>query len=267
MAGAAAVILPLSHWAKPTRVAAMNLSTVKLALCALILASLAGCADKELLPSESAKLDYEKARHFIDEEDYEHANRFLEHYATKHPYSSYAVQAELLRAYAAYKNREFILSETLSKQFVERHPRHPDVDYAKYLLGLSYYKQVGSEDRDQTSTKLAISAFETVIREHPKSEYAKDSAVRLQGLYNKLSAHELTVGKYYFDKERYVAAANRFKVVLDKYQTTPAIEEALYYLAASYARLGIKNSAREIAILLRHNYPNSDWSSKAEDFL
>lgn len=228
---------------------------------------LQACSDKELPPAESAKADYEKAKYYLDIGNYQEANLFLENFSKNHPYSSYAVQAELLRAFAAYKNGEHILSETLSKQFVERHPRHPDVDYAKYMLAMSYYKQVVSDDRDQTPTKLAISAFETLIREHPKSAYAKESANHLQGLYNKLANHELAVGKYYFDKELYVASANRFKVILGKFQTTPAIEEALYYLAASYAKLGIKNSAREIAILLRHNYPRSEWSSMAEAFL
>jgi len=239
----------------------------QIAIVLIALLTLTGCASKDLTPSESANVDYEKAKHLLDIGDYGRANLFLESFATKHPYSQYAVQAELLRAFAAYKNKEYILSETLSKQFAERHPRHPNVDYAKYLLALSHYKQVAREDRDQSATRLAIDAFEKLIKEHPDSEYAKDSASRLQGLYNKLANHELTVGKYYFDKERYVASANRFTVILEKYQTTPAIEEALYYLAASYAKLGIRSSAREMAILLRHNYPKSEWSSKAKKFL
>lgn len=160
----------------------MNFSILKAAICILILASLAACAGKELTPSESAKLDYEKARHLIDEGDFDGANRFLEKFSAKHPYSSYAVQAELLRTYAAYKNHEYILSETLAKQFAERHPRHPDIAYARYILAMSYFKQVGDQDRDQTSTKLAIDAFEVVIKEYPKSDYATDSAARLQGL-------------------------------------------------------------------------------------
>jgi len=239
----------------------------KIALCFTLLLLLSACAEKKFEPAESAKIDYEKAKALLDDGDYDGANRFLENFSTNHPYSQYAVQGELIRIFAAYKNSEYILSETLSKQFVERHPRHPDVAYAKYLLAMSHYKQISNEDRDQTQTSLAIDAFKRVIKEHPRGEYAKDASSRLQYLYNKLSAHELTVGKYYFDKERYVAAANRFQVVLDKYQTTPAIEEALYYLAASFAKLGIKSSAREMAILLRHNFPKSEWSSKAEEFL
>ena len=232
-----------------------------------LLALLTGCSGKDLSPSESAKADYEKGRSMIEKGDYTNAHIFLEKFSGEHPYSKYATPAELLRLFAAYKGKEYILSETLSERFVEQHPRHPDVAYAKYLLAMSHYKQVASEDRDQTQTRLSIDAFKRVIKEHPGSNYAKDSANRLQNLYNKLSAHELTVGKYYYDKERYVAAANRFKVVLDRYQTTPSIEEALYYLAAAYDKLGIKTTAREMAILLRHNYPKSEWSDKAEDFL
>ena len=236
-------------------------------LCFTALILLSACAEKELPPAESAKIDYEKAKALLEDGDYGGANRFLENYSANHPYSQYAVQAELIRVFAAYKATEYILSETLSKQFVERHPRHPDIAYAKYLLGMSHYKQISNEDHDQTQTSLAIDALKSVIKEHPRSDYAKDASSRLQYLYNKLSSHELTVGKYYFDKERYVAAANRFQVILDKYQTTPAIEEALYYLAASFARLGIKSSAREMAILLRHNFPKSEWSSKVKEFL
>jgi outer membrane protein assembly factor BamD len=239
----------------------------KFIICLTVIFILAGCSGKELLPSESAKLDYEKGKRLLDNGDYANANLFLENFTANHPYSQYAVQAELLRAFAAYKEGEYILSETLLQEFVKRHPRHPDVAYAEYLLAMSHYKQVSNEDRDQTATKLSIHAFEELIKNHPGSSYAKDAAPRMQNLYNKLSSHELTVGKYYFDKERYVAAVTRFQIVLEKYQTTPAIEEALYYLAASYAKLGISESAREIAILLRHNYPKSEWSNKAKDFI
>jgi outer membrane protein assembly factor BamD len=228
---------------------------------------LASCAGTELLPSESAKQDYEKAKAMLDNGDYDKASLFLESFSAQHPYSQYAVQAELLRAFAAYKIPEYILAETLSEQFVKRHPRHPDVAYAKYLLAMSHFRQITNIEHDQTQTRLSIEAFERLLKEDPRSNYAKDGAARLQSLYNMLASHELTVGKYYFNKERYVAALNRFQGIVKKHQTTPAIEEALYYLAASYAKLGISAGARDSAILLRHNYPKSEWSSKAAEFL
>ena len=228
---------------------------------------LASCAGTELLPSESAKLDYEKAKDLLDSGRYPEANLFLENFSAEHPYSQYAVQAELLRTFAAYKAGEYILAETLSGRFVERHPRHPDVAYARYLLAMSHFRQITNVEHDQTQTRLAIEAFKRLLKENPRSSYAKDGATRLQRLYNMLASHELTVGKFYFDKERYVAALNRFQGIVKKHQTTPAIEETLYYLAASYAKLGISASARDTAILLRHNYPKSEWSSKAAEFL
>jgi len=228
---------------------------------------MAACSGKELPPAESAKIDYEKAKSLLEDGDYERANLFLENFSAQHPYSQYAVQAELLRTFAAYKANEYILAETLSEQFIKRHPRHPDIAYAKYLLAMSHFKQITNIEHDQTHTKLAIDAFKRLLKENAESSYAKDGASRLQNLYNMLASHELTVGKFYFQKERYVAALNRFQTVIKKHQTTPSIEEALYYLAASYAKLGISASARDSALLLRHNYPNSEWSSKAAEFL
>lgn len=234
---------------------------------ALSILLLAGCTSKDTTPSESAKADYDKARGMLDNGYYDRASLFLGDFAANHPYSQYAVQAELLRAFAAYKAGEHILAETLSESFIDNHPRHPDVPYAKYLLAMSHFKQVNKPAADQAPTRRAIDAFERLMKEHPNSSYAKDAAPRLQGLYNRLASHEMHIAHYYFNKKLYVAAAGRFQTVVEKYQTTPSIEEALYYLAASYAALNIHQSARETAILLRHNYPKGKWSAEAKTFL
>ncbi|HKJ83208.1 MAG TPA: outer membrane protein assembly factor BamD [Mariprofundaceae bacterium] len=215
----------------------------------------------------TAEGDYKYAKHLLDKGSYSKANTFLQDYGTKHPYSKYAVQAELLRTFAAYKGQQYVLSETLADEFIRRHPRHPDVDYAQYMLAMSQYRQMLKPERDQTETYAAIKSFKKLLSSYPDSVYAKEGAHHLQILYNHLGAHELDVGKFYFDRGRYVAAANRFQVVLDKYQTTPSIEEALYYLAASYVKLGVMNNARDTVKLLRYNYPKSDWSHKAADLL
>ncbi len=215
----------------------------------------------------TAKEDYAYAQHLLDDGIYDRANMYLEEFNARHPYSHYSIQAELLRIFAAYKNGEYILSETLSNRFIDRHPRHPNVDYAKYMLGMSYYHQITKAERDSTQTQNAIHAFNRLIKEHPSSSYAKDGASRLQLLYNRLAAHELAIGMHYYDRERYVAAANRFQYIVDHYEITPSIEEALYYLASSYDKMGLHDEARDIATLLRYNYPNSEWSGEASEFL
>ncbi|RMH62290.1 MAG: outer membrane protein assembly factor BamD [Zetaproteobacteria bacterium] len=234
-------------------------------LLALVLA-LASCAS-DMDHRGTAAEDYAYAKHLLDEGAYERANMYLEHFDEHHPYSHYSIQAELLRIFAAYKNKEYILSETLSQRFIDRHPRHPDVDYAKYMLGMSYYHEIHKVERDATQTQQAIKAFSRLIREHPRSSYAKDAAARLQSLYDKLAAHELAIGKYYFDRERYVAAANRFEYLVRHYASTSSIEEALYYLAASYARLGLKAQARDFVTLLRHNFPHGEWTHQSDKLL
>jgi len=233
-------------------------------LTLLLVLAANGCSKEPPSASESAKADYDKAKAMIDDGSFGKANLYLEHYTTNHPYSAYAPRAEILRIYAAYRNSEYVLSETLSTHFIQSHPRHPDVAYARYLEAMSNAKQAGNAERDTAPIKRAIESFSKLIKDYPDSIYSKDVLPRIQQLRNKLAKRELIVGKYYFDNARFVAAANRFKVILDEYQTSPVIEEALYYLSSSYHELHIDTSAHEIAVLLRHNYPNSKWSAKVE---
>jgi len=237
-----------------------------LSIC-LIATVMTGCAGKEKPFENDAQRAYEAAKHQVTTSDYAGATMALEHFSSKYPYSKFAIQAELLRIFAAYKDDEFVLSEVLSQRFIDLHPGHVNVDYAMYMLAMSQYKQRASAEKDPSQNKAAIKSFKKLIREHPDSSYAKQGKMYLQSLYNSLAKHELTIGKFYFDRDRYVAAANRFQQVIQHYQTTPSIEEALYYLASSYAKMDMKTDASQTAQLLQHNYPHSSWSSKAERFL
>lgn len=243
------------------------MTTRLLSLISLIsLLLFSGCASDDAFINEAEK-EYQAAKEKINKGQYNAATFDLEKFSSNFPYSSYATKGELLRIFASYKGKEYHLTETLSNSFVERHPKHPHVDYAKYMLAMGHYMQRGSKEHDTTHNRLAIKAFQRLLKEHPGSQYAKDGRARLLSLHTAIAKHELTIGKFYFDRERYVAAANRFQKVIREYQTTNAIEESLYYLAATYAEMGLVKDARQTSILLRHNYPNSDWSSKAQRFL
>jgi len=233
----------------------------------LMIGLISGCASNEKDFTKDPELAYTAAKKLVHDESYGIAAKRLDKFSRNFPYSQYAIPAELLRIYAAYKDSEVILSETLSKRFIDQHPKHDDVDYAKYILAMSYYKQRNPADRDISMNKSAIAAFERLIKEHPQSEYAADGKKHLQSLYNTLAKHELIIGKYYFDHDRFVASANRFQELLRLYQTTPSIEEALYYLSASYAKMGLRKDARQTATILQHNYPDSSWSTKAASYL
>jgi len=246
----------------------MNLNLSKLILIILSIALVTGCANKhEEKTMSGAQREYEAAKKLLDKGSYGIVAMNLEKFSANYPYSKYASQAEQMRMFAAYKDAQYILSETLSKKFIERHPTHANVDYAKYMLAMSFYKQRSSAEKDATMNQSAIDTFKRLLKEHPDSAYAKDGQSRLQSLYNTLAEHELNIGKYYYKKDRFVAAANRFQQVVRLYQTTPAIEESLYYLAASYANMAMSTDARQTALLLRHNYPNSAWSAKVKRYL
>ncbi len=231
----------------------------------VLLALLGGCASDQY--KDTTQNEYDKIKERIDKGEYSAAAWDLEQFKIKHPYSRYAIQSELLRIFAAYKANELDSAEMLSLRFIDQHPRHPNIDYAKYMLAMSYFKHRGDAKHDPTQNQEAIDAFKRLIKEHPDSTYAEDGKSRLQTLYNTLADYELHVGKYYYDRDLFLAAANRFQEVVKRYQTTPAIEEALYYLASSYAKMGMKTDARQSAMLLQHNYPKSSWSQKVAPFL
>jgi len=245
----------------------MTKNLTRILLFSLLLTLVAGCATEDKAFKSDAQRAYEAAKARMNKGHYAEVAMSLEKFGANYPYSKYAIQAELLRIFAAYKDSEYVLSETLSKQFIDRHPKHPNADYAKYMHAMSLYKQRSPAEKDATMNRLAIDAFKRLLKEHPNSAYAKDGRSRLQSLYNTLAKHELAVGKFYYGKDRYVAAANRFQQVVRLYQTTPSIEPSLYYLAASYDKMGMKRDARDTAILLRHNYPNSSWSAKVKSYL
>jgi len=238
-----------------------------LLLLIVTMSLITGCGKEEITASESAKEDFIKAKEYIDAGSFAQANLFLEKFSNKHPYSQHIADAELLRIYAAFKDEEYILSETLSTRFISQHPNHPDISYAQYMLGMSLLKQTSASQRNPVPTQLAVTAFKKLIQHYPKSPYISEAKVHLQNLRNKLAEHELYIGKFYFNNERFVAATNRFQGIVKQYQTSPAIEEALYYLAASFSALQLRDNARDSAILLRHNYPKSEWSEKAAAFL
>ncbi len=233
---------------------------------ALVALLLAGCADHKATLSEQAELDYNKGKEMVEGQRFAEAAIFLEKFSTKHPYSKYAAPAELLRVYAAYMDSESVLSEVLAKRFLDKHPAHPNRDYAMYMLAMSHYKERATPERDPTHITKAMETFRRLIKAYPKSAYAADGRARLQQLSNELASHELTVARYYYNHDRLVAAANRLQWIIQHYQTSPQIEETLYLLASCYHTMHLDGDAQQVAQLLTTNYPNGSWSARAADW-
>lgn len=186
------------------------------------------------------------------------AELFLE-VERQHPYSIWATKAQLMSAYAYYSETNYEDAVLALDRFIQLHPGNRDIAYAYYLKGLSYYEQIVDVGRDQRTTELALASLEDVVRRYPESKYSRDAKLKLDLTYDHLAGKEMEIGRFYLNRGNYLAAINRFRNVVDNYQTTTHVPEALYRISASYIALGIKPEATQSAAVLGYNYPGSEW--------
>jgi outer membrane protein assembly factor BamD len=177
----------------------------------------------------------------------------------QHPYSQWATRGQIMAAYALYRANEYDQAIDAARRFIDLHPGHKDVPYAYYLVGIAYYDRISDVGRDQKMTELAYKAFDELVRRFPDSTYGRDARLKSELAEDHLAGKEMDVGRYYQRQGKFVAAANRFKSVVDDYQTTTHVEEALHRLTEVYLALGVREEAVKSAAVLGHNYPASAW--------
>ncbi len=177
----------------------------------------------------------------------------------QHPYSVWATKAQLMAAYAKYQNQDYDDAVIALDRFIQLHPGNRDVSYAYYLKALAYYRQITDVGRDQSITEDALVAFQDLVRRFPNSRYARDARHKIDLVFDHLAGKEMDVGRYYQQRGDYLAAINRFKIVVDKFDTTTHVPEALHRLIESYTAIGLDENARKVAAVLGYNYPGSAW--------
>ncbi len=236
-----------------------------LALVAALLigATLAACSGRNKVKDtyiEGTVEDlYNRGTDLLLAKEYKKAATFFNEVDRQHPYSSWAARAQLMSAYSYYKAGEFTTATATLNRFIRLHPGFRDVAYAFYLRGLIEFDQVRDVLHDQSHTAKAVSGFQAVVRRFPNSRYARDARRKLVILEDHAAAYQLAIGRYYQRRRQHLAAINRFKVVVEKYQTTRQVPEALHRMAESYSALGVKPEARRMAAVLGYNYPASKW--------
>lgn len=206
---------------------------------------------------------YNDAMSKMDAGEYHKAAKQFDEVERQHPYSPWAINAQLMTAYAYYEGNEYDDAIVAANRFIELNPANPDVAYAYYLKGLSYYERISSVDRDQDMTEQARKTFEELIARFPDSQYARDARLKLDLTVDHLAGKEMEIGRYYLRQRYYLAAINRFKTVVERYQTTTHVPEALLRLTEAYTALGMREEARKSAAVLGHNYPDSEWYADA----
>ena len=180
-----------------------------------------------------------------------------------YPQSAWAPKSALMAAYAYYSQDYYFDTIAELERFLKIYPKHKNLDYAYYLLGLSYYEQIVDETKDLESILKAKEYFSIVIENFPNTEYAIDSDFKVSLINDILAAKEIYIGRYYLEKKKWIPAINRFRTVVDNYDTTIYTEEALHRLVEVYYTIGLTEEAKKYAQLLGYNYQSSKWYEKS----
>ena len=180
-----------------------------------------------------------------------------------YPQSEWAPKSSLMAAYAYYSQDYYLDSIAELERFKKVYPKHKDLDYANYLLAICYYEQIVDEKKDLNSIKNAKAHFNFLITNYPNSEYSLDAEFKIDYINEILASKEMYVGRYYFNKKKWIPAINRFRIVVDDYNTSIYVEEALYRLVEIYYILGLDQEAQKYAAILGYNYNSSKWYEKS----
>ena len=176
-----------------------------------------------------------------------------------YPQSIWASRSTLMAAYAYYSQLYFDDSIYELERFLKKYNNHPNTDYAYYLLALCHYNQIQNEKKDLGEIVKARDYFSLIIKDYPNTEFAEDSNFKLELIHEILASKELYIANYYLDREKWIPAMNRFKKIVNDYDTTIFIEEALYRLVELNYKLGLEDEAKKYTSLLGYNYQSSDW--------
>lgn len=241
-------------------------------LCLLALFGAAGCASKKdelngapgttdttVEKQEPVEKMYNKAAKALDDGRYNEAAKGFDAVEQNYPYSQWATRAQLMAGYAGYKSLKYDDAILALERFIQLHPGDENIAYAYYLRALCYYEQISDVRRDQKMTEMALDSLRQVKQRFPDSQYAKDAVLKIDLTLDHLAGKEMEIGRYYLERKQYQAAINRFEKVVEQYQTTTHVPEALHRLTEAYLSLGIIDEARKTAAILGQNYPQSSW--------
>lgn len=223
--------------------------------------SLAACSSDD----KNAELDkpvdqlYSEGAAALADNDYKKSAKSFEEVERQYPYSQWATKAQLMAAYAQYQGGDYDSAVATLDRFIQLRPGNADIAYAYYLRAISFYERITDVTRDQTNTREAEKALQDIVGRFPNTPYARDAILKLALVQDQLAGAEMEVGRYYLKRKIYNAALPRFQTVVEKFQTTNQVPEALHRMVECYLALGIKKEAQAVAAVLGYNYPGSQW--------
>jgi outer membrane protein assembly factor BamD len=245
-------------------------------LFGLVLASLAlaGCSSNSKLNRGEVELEAYTAEQIFGRGEFElernkpaDAAKYFSEIERLYPYSDWAKRALIMQAYSYHGAQEYENSRSAAQRYIDFYPTSDDAAYAQYILALSYYDQVDDVGRDQGLTFQALQALRTVIERYPDSEYARSAILKFDLAFDHLAGKEMEVGRYYLRRDHYAASINRFRVVVEDFQTTSHTPEALHRLVEAYLSLGLTAEAQTAGAILGHNFQSSEWYERSYKLL
>jgi outer membrane protein assembly factor BamD len=261
-----------------------NRSLIKTAVMLALVSSVAACGTRDRngggflsnlfvgeqeAPLESFTADeiYKRGEAELANGDVDDAVRLFGEVERLYPYSEWAKRALIMQAFAYHADREYEQSRAAAQRFLDFYPADEDTPYAQYLLAISYYDQIDQVGRDQGLTFQALQALRTVIERYPDSEYARSSILKFDLAFDHLAGKEMEIGRYYLKRGHYAAGINRFRVVVEEFQTTTHTPEALHRLVESYLSLGLTDEAQTAAAILGFNYQSNAFYQDSFELL
>lgn len=240
-----------------------KMTSMKRALSVLsLLGLLVACgtgSQEQPLDSFSAQELYQRAELDLESGRADDAARMFGEVERLYPYSEWARRALVMQAFAYHRDRDYEAARGAAQRFLVTFPADEDAAWAQYLLALSYYDQIDDVGRDQGLTFQALQSLRDVIERYPDSDYARSAILKFDLAFDHLAAKEMEIGRYYLQQGHYIAAINRFRVVVEDFETTTQTPEALHRLVEAYLSLGLTQEAQTAGAILGHNFRSTNW--------
>lgn len=236
----------------------------------ILLSALGGCSgsgDEDLAAQVEKPVDalYNDAMNTALSGDLVQAAQKFEEVERQHPYSTWAVKAQVMAAWSFYQANDYAQAETSLDRFIQLYPADPLTEYAYYLKALVFYEQIVDVERDADMTRRTLFAFEDLLRRYPEGVYARDARLKADLARSHLAGKEMTVGRFYLKQGHYAAALPRFAIVIRDYDRTNQVPEALYRMTEGYLSLGLTEEADRVAQVANYNFPESVWTERLNE--
>ena len=250
----------------------LNRSIYLIGVILVILGPLVGCSNTAEVGSD--EIENYSAKQIFDRAEFEMARSkpmdaiaFFSDVERLYPYSEWAKRSVIMQAFANHKAKQYEEARDAAERYIEYYPSDEDSAYAQYIIALSYYDQIEDVGRDQQVTAKALEAFKTLMVNYPNSEYVKAAELKYDLAFDHLAGKEMEVGRYYLKRQQFPAAINRFRIVVDEYQTSSYTAEALHRLVEAYLSMGLVEEAQSAGAILGYNYQATAWYQRTYSLL